>query len=229
MRFVFLQQTECAENPTKSRLSKKSNIMIKNDVTYGEWRIVRHDHKMEVYKLCSESAPALREIAKELGMEIDPEWRTLQLGRNVIKAVETALANQNEPETNEECDEITFEQLKKAVVYFSFTSEDGSKHAYPYLICNRKLYRLYENWVVPEPADEEDFDCYCNDSNYEDELDSYSDFDEFLEKIIEEQLYSLEVSFWQFPDCASEDGKYTLSVYVGDKMVYEKVIVHYFD
>ena len=94
MRFVFLQQTECAENPTKSRLSKKSNIMIKNDVTYGEWRIVRHDHKMEVYKLCSESAPALREIAKELGMEIDPEWRTLQLGRNVIKAVETALANQ---------------------------------------------------------------------------------------------------------------------------------------
>lgn len=68
--------------------------MIKNDVTYGEWRIVRHDHKMEVYKLCSESAPALREIAKELGMEIDPEWRTIQLGRNVIKAVETALANQ---------------------------------------------------------------------------------------------------------------------------------------
>ena len=229
MRFVFLQQTECAENPTKSRLSKKSNIMIKNDVTYGEWRIVRHDHKMEVYKLCSKSAPALREIAKELGMEIDPEWRTLQLGRNVIKAVETALANQNEPETNEECDEITFEQLKKAVVYFSFTSEDGGEHAYPSLICNRKLYRLRENWNVPGPADEADFDCYCKGSDYVDELDSYSDFDEFLEKIIEKKLDSMQVEVWQFPEFANEDGKYTLSVYVGDKMVYEKVIVHYFD
>lgn len=207
--------------------------MIKKDVTFGDWRIVRHDDsKMEVYKngeLCPKSAPALREIAEEVGLEVNPDWRTSQLGSNVIKAVEAALANQNEPETNEECDEITFEQLKKAIVYFSFTSEDGGEHAYPSLICNRKLYRLRENWEVPEPVDEDVFDVYCNDSDYEDELDSYSDFDEFLEKLIEKELYSVEVSFWQFPDCASEDGKYTLSVYVGDKMVYEKVIVHYFD
>ena len=98
MRFVFLQQTECAENPTKSRLSKKSNIMIKKDVTYGDWRIVRHDDsKMEVYKngeLCPKSAPALREIAEEVGLEVNPDWRTSQLGSNVIKAVEAALANQ---------------------------------------------------------------------------------------------------------------------------------------
>ena len=207
--------------------------MIKKDVTYGDWRIVRHDDsKMEVYKngeLCPKSAPALREIAEEVGLEVNPDWRTSQLGSNVINAVEAALANQNEPETNEECDEITFEQLKKAVVYFSFTSGDGAEYAYGYLICNRKLYWVDENWVVPEPASEADFDCYCKGSDYVDELDSYSDFDEFLEKIIEKKLDSMEVEVGQYPEFASEDGKYTLSVFVGDKMVYEKVIVHYFD
>ena len=207
--------------------------MIKKDVTYGDWRIVRHDDsKMEVYKngeLCPKSAPALREIAEEVGLEVNPDWRTSQLGSNVINAVEAALANQNEPETNEECDEITFEQLNKAVVYFSFTSEEGPEYAYGYLICNRKLYWVDENWVVPEPASEADFAAYCKDSDYVDELDSYSDFDEFLEKLGEKKLDSMEVEVGQYPEFASEDGKYTLSVFVGDKMVYEKVIVHYFD
>ena len=207
--------------------------MIKKDVTYGDWRIVRHDDsKMEVYKngeLCPKSAPVLREIAEEVGLEVNPDWRTSQLGSNVIKVVEAALANQNEPETNEECDEITFEQLKKAVVYFSFTTGDGAEYAYAYIICNRKLYWVDENWDVPGPVTEEDFDSYCNGSDYEDELDSYSDFDEFLEKLGEKKLDSMEVEVWDFPEFASEDGKYTLSVYVGDKMVYEKVIVHYFD
>ena len=207
--------------------------MIKKDVTYGDWRIDRHDDsKMEVYKngeLCPKSAPVLREIAEEVGIEVNPDWRTSQLGSNVINAVEAALANQNEPETNEECDEITFEQLNKAVVYFSFTSEEGPEYAYGYLICNRKLYWVDENWDVPQPASEKDFDVYCKDSDYVDDLDSYSDFDEFLEKLGEKKLDSMEVEVGQYPEFASEDGKYTLSVFVGDKMVYEKVIVHYFD
>jgi hypothetical protein len=53
---------------------------------------------MEVYKngeLCPKSAPALREIAEEVGLEVNPDWRTSQLGRNVIKAVEAKLNNQN--------------------------------------------------------------------------------------------------------------------------------------
>ena len=207
--------------------------MIKKDVTYGDWRIVRHDDsKMEVYKngeLCPKSAPALRDVAEEVGLEVNPDWRTSQLGSNVINAVEASLANQNEPETNEKCDEITFEQLKKAVVYFSSTTGDGAEYAYAYLICNRKLYWVDENWDAPGPVTEEDFDSYCKGSDYVDELDSYSDFDEFLEKIIEKKLDSMQVEVWQFPEFANEDGKYTLSVYVGDKMVYEKVIVHYFD
>lgn len=73
--------------------------MIKKDVTYGDWRIVRHeDSKMEVYKngeLCPKSAPALREIAEEVGLEVNPNWRTSQLGSNVIKAVEAKLNNEN--------------------------------------------------------------------------------------------------------------------------------------
>ena len=73
--------------------------MIKKDVTYGDWRIVRHnDSKMEVYKngeLSPKSAPALREIAEEVGLEVNPDWRTSQLGRNVIKAVEKKLNSMN--------------------------------------------------------------------------------------------------------------------------------------
>ena len=70
--------------------------MIKKDVTYGDWRIVRHDDsKMEVYKngeLCPKSAPVLREIAEEVGLDVNPDWRTSQLGSNVIKAVEAKLS-----------------------------------------------------------------------------------------------------------------------------------------
>jgi hypothetical protein len=53
---------------------------------------------MEVYKngeLCPKSAPALREIAEEVGFEVNPDWRTSQLGSNVIKAVEAKLKNEN--------------------------------------------------------------------------------------------------------------------------------------
>lgn len=68
--------------------------MIKQTVSYGVWTINRHDdNKIEVLKngqVCEKASPALREIAAELGYEIDPEWRTSQLGRNVFKAVENA-------------------------------------------------------------------------------------------------------------------------------------------
>ena len=68
--------------------------MIKQTVKYGVWTVNRHeDKKTEVFKngkLCEKSAPALREIAAEMGLEIDPEWRTSQLSRNVIKAMQGA-------------------------------------------------------------------------------------------------------------------------------------------
>ena len=68
--------------------------MIKQTVSYGIWTLNRHDdNKIEVLKngqLCEKSTPALREIATELGYEIDPEWRTSQLGRNVLKAMQNA-------------------------------------------------------------------------------------------------------------------------------------------
>lgn len=68
--------------------------MIKQTVSYGVWILNRHDdNKIEVLKngqVCEKASPAYREIAAEIGFEIDPEWRTSQLGRNVFKAVENA-------------------------------------------------------------------------------------------------------------------------------------------
>lgn len=63
-------------------------------VVWGIWKVYRsEDHKTEVYKngqKCPKAAPALREIAAELGMEVNPEWRTSQLCRNVMKAMANA-------------------------------------------------------------------------------------------------------------------------------------------
>lgn len=67
----------------------KSNV-----ATYGVWKVIlTEDKKTEVYKngqRCPKASPALREIAAELGMEVNPEWRTSQLSRNVIKAMVAA-------------------------------------------------------------------------------------------------------------------------------------------
>ena len=64
---------------------------IKQTATCGIWKVDRHvDNKIDVYKngqLCDKSAPALREIAVEIGLEVNPEWRTSQLGANVVKAI----------------------------------------------------------------------------------------------------------------------------------------------
>ncbi len=92
--------------------------MIKQSVTYGDWKVDRHDnHKLEVYKngvLCPKSAPALRDIAKEIGLEVNPDWRTSQLGRNVQKAMEAA----NKGEALQACDEkvLLVEKLRDTFI-----------------------------------------------------------------------------------------------------------------
>jgi len=76
--------------------------MIKQTATYGVWKVNRHDdNKVEVYKngeLCEKSTPALREIAAEIGLELNPEWRTSQLGANVLKAMLNA--GEEKPQAN---------------------------------------------------------------------------------------------------------------------------------
>ena len=61
------------------------------DVSYGIWRIVRtEDNRTEVYKndeRCPKSAPALREICEELGIEVNPKATTEDLRNKVQKAV----------------------------------------------------------------------------------------------------------------------------------------------
>lgn len=60
-------------------------------VSYGIWRIVRtEDNRTEVYKnneRCPKSAPALREICAELGIEVNPKATTEDLRNKVQKAV----------------------------------------------------------------------------------------------------------------------------------------------
>ncbi len=64
---------------------------IKQTATYGIWKVNRYDDNgMQVFKngeLCPKSSPALREIAAEIGLEVNPDWRTSQLGANVVKAM----------------------------------------------------------------------------------------------------------------------------------------------
>jgi len=67
------------------------------NVVWGVWKVsCSEDQKIEVYKngqKCLKASPALREIAAEIGLTIKPEWRTRQLGRNVIKAMMNAGGN----------------------------------------------------------------------------------------------------------------------------------------
>ena len=68
--------------------------MIKQTVTYGVWTINRHDdNKMEVLKnsqVCDNTKAAMREIAAEVGLEVNPDWTTRSFGANLIKAIEDA-------------------------------------------------------------------------------------------------------------------------------------------
>lgn len=93
--------------------------MIKQSATFGDWKVDRHeDHKIDVYKngqLCKQSAPALREIAEELGFEVKPEWRTSQLGRNVLKAM-LAAANGDSFEPQEEGAMSLIEKLRDSFI-----------------------------------------------------------------------------------------------------------------
>ena len=68
--------------------------MIKQTATYGVWKVNRHDDgKVEIFKdgeLVSNNSAAFRDIAAELGMEVDPEWRGSQLRSAVMKAMQEA-------------------------------------------------------------------------------------------------------------------------------------------
>lgn len=66
-------------------------------VTYGIWRVVRtEDNKTEVYKngeRCPKSAPVLRELCAELGLEVNPKATTEDLRNKAIKTINALNAN----------------------------------------------------------------------------------------------------------------------------------------
>ena len=93
---------------------------------YGEWMVERtDDNKTKVYKngeLCPKSAPALREIAEELGMEIDPDWKASQLRLNVVKAM-IAASKEGNAESQEEGEGISL--IEKLRTDFIVETEEG--------------------------------------------------------------------------------------------------------
>ena len=65
--------------------------MIIQSATWGDWKVDRHENRrIDIYKngqRFQNSAAALRDIAGELGLEINPEWRTARLGKYVIDKI----------------------------------------------------------------------------------------------------------------------------------------------
>lgn len=102
--------------------------MIKQSVCYGVWVINRdEDNKIEILKngqVCAKSTPALREIAAEIGLEVDPEWRTSQLGRNVIKAIQSKVEGGVEISTDVNHNNETSIRVEESQVYKKLEQEN---------------------------------------------------------------------------------------------------------
>ena len=91
---------------------------------------------------------------------------------------------------------------------------------------NRKFYWVDENYNVAEPIDEKLMNSYiqgCERGDYEEwdeTLDSYDSIEEFLEAVGEAKKEVVEDE----GECMSENGEYTVTMFVGDKKVCEKVV-----
>ena len=55
---------------------------------------------------------------------------------------------------------MDIKDLQNAVVYYSFTSMDGSDYAYLYMIVNHKFYWIDENDEVAEPLSQDTIDSF---------------------------------------------------------------------
>lgn len=171
--------------------------MIKQTVSYGVWTINRHDdNKLEILKngqLCEKNTPALREIAAELGYEIDPEWRTSQLGRNVLKAMQNAAENGGQSTTNntEEKTETPIETssnstatIEEKTIEESKVETNSSQPDYK-SISDEEIYRL----CVANDIDAIEYlsNKYCKSRVYgvkfSNNIKTLPDFDTFLANI----------------------------------------------
>lgn len=124
---------------------------------------------------------------------------------------------------------MDIKDLQNAVVYFSFTSMDGSDYAYLYMIVNHKFYWIDENDEVAEPLSQDSIDLHIQsienggyDEQYD--LDSYDSIDDFLEEFGNEKTELVNEEAFEYPVYPSENGEYVITVFVGEDKVCEKVI-----
>ena len=124
---------------------------------------------------------------------------------------------------------MDIKDLQNGVVYFSFTSGDGSEYAYLYLIVNHKFYWIDENYEVAEPKSQEEIDSFIksiNKGEYEEQydLDTYDSIDDFLEEFGNEKKELVEEEAYECPEYSSENGEYVVTLFVGEDKGCEKVI-----
>lgn len=152
------------------------------------------------------------------GYFIRPIMRKCDLGESVKP--QPAAQNEEPKKDDNKADN------KDAVVYVSYTSEEGDNCAYLFIVVNRKFYWVDENYNVAEPIDEKLMNSYiqgCERGDYEEwdeTLDSYDSIEEFLEAVGEAKKEVVEDE----GECMSENGEYTVTMFVGDKKVCEKVV-----
>ena len=125
---------------------------------------------------------------------------------------------------------MDIKDLKDGIIYVSFTSRDDTKNAYLYILHDRNLYWVDEQYEIVAPKSQEFYDDYVNDlGNYDkwdDSLDSYNSIDEFLEDVGNSKKECVEGDCecdgdWSY---LSENGEYVVTLFVGDEKVLEKIV-----
>ena len=125
--------------------------MAKQTATYGIWIVNRNDDgKVEIFKngqLVDNNSAAFREIAAELGMDIDPEWRGSQLRAAVMKAMQNAgdEAPQKVPEKAPEKVEVipADHSMEKPATKYDVNSIENSED---FCKNNPDLKAFYSEW-----------------------------------------------------------------------------------
>lgn len=154
------------------------------------------------------------------------EWFGEHLDWHVSDGSKNESLKKEEPITTSKFRDSVDGAINNAAVYVSYTSEEGEDCAYLYIVSDRKLYWVDENYNIAEPLEEKLMNSYiedCERGDYEEwdeTIDAYDSIEDFLEAVGEAKKEAVEDE----GECMSENGKYVVTLFVGDKKVCEKVV-----
>jgi len=154
------------------------------------------------------------------------EWFGEHLDWHVSDGSKNESLKKEEPITTSKFRDSADGAINNAAVYVSYTSEEGEDCAYLYIVSDRKLYWVDENYNIAEPLEEKLMNSYiedCKRGDYEEwdeTIDAYDSIEDFLEAVGEAKKEAVEDE----GECMSENGEYVVTLFVGDKKVCEKVV-----